>query len=544
MLRFVKEYRLYFLLLLLYGLSLLVVKPWGDYPLNDDWAYAKSVKIFMETGKIDIGDWPAMTLATHILWGSLFVKIFGFSFLVLRLSTWISMCIGMFFLFKLVFKLSENKVIAFLACLALLFNPIYYNVSNSFMTDVDFLTLLIVGSYVAYLFITTQRWVYLIALLPLSLALTLLRQYGVILPAAVVVTVLFLKNRWKYFPFALLLLVIVYGALLYYENYLHKVLSADAAYQFSGNVNPTKPKFWSNLISGISTRYKIVLIHMFFHTFILSFPFVPALVKSAGYKKALMVLVVMTGLVLWQFAGYPLQVGNVFSDSAVGVDGTYETLIGTYTGHPHFYEPGYAVFLDSLKIIFLSISGSTFILAVLQFFKAGLKFDPARFFFVLLFAAYLVMVLITDTFFDRYQIPVILLSLVLFSSLYRQFKPSPSLVLLPASIILYITVLGSRDYMTLNELKWKTYYELRDKEGIARNKILGSFEIVCWNDGEYCKYFNYVVLKPYDYIVQFKDEPNFEVYREMPFQRCLPFKMDTLRVFKRTKSEPPGLSAQ
>src|SRR5690348_12597464 len=149
------NHRYYFLFLLIFLLAELIVQPFGNYPLNDDWSYAKSVIIMQNENRLDIGDWPAMTLVTHLLWGFAFVKLFGFSFLTLRISTIISMLIGMWVLNRLVTRITENKLSGFIACLTLLFNPIFFGVSNTFMTDVNFVTLLILTFYFAYDFLVS-----------------------------------------------------------------------------------------------------------------------------------------------------------------------------------------------------------------------------------------------------------------------------------------------------------------------------------------------------------------------------------------------------
>ncbi len=76
-------------------LSEIIVNPSGNFPLNDDWSYSKSVNILHNEGKYNIGDWGAMTLFTNLIWGFLFTKIFGF-------STIVSSLIGILVLNKLV----------------------------------------------------------------------------------------------------------------------------------------------------------------------------------------------------------------------------------------------------------------------------------------------------------------------------------------------------------------------------------------------------------------------------------------------------------
>src|ERR1041384_3492324 len=88
------KYRYETALVFLFAICETFVMPLGNFPLNDDWSYANSVKILSENGRIDIGAWPSMTLLTHIVYGYLFTSLFGFSFSVLRLSTLLSALAG------------------------------------------------------------------------------------------------------------------------------------------------------------------------------------------------------------------------------------------------------------------------------------------------------------------------------------------------------------------------------------------------------------------------------------------------------------------
>ena len=151
----------YFLfLLIIFIICEIIVNPIGEFPLNDDWAYSKSVS-FAINGVYTIGDFGAMTLFTHLLWGTIFTKIFGFSFTVLRFSTLISSLIGLFFLNKLIVKISNNLLLGFFSCLVLLFNPLYFSLTNTYMTDVNFTTLLILSCYCAFVFFDTKKEIYI-----------------------------------------------------------------------------------------------------------------------------------------------------------------------------------------------------------------------------------------------------------------------------------------------------------------------------------------------------------------------------------------------
>ena len=75
---------------LVWVLTILIVNPLGDFPLNDDWSYAKSVKTLFDTGQLKLYNWGEMTLVAHVYFGFFFTKVFGFSFTVLRFSTSLS----------------------------------------------------------------------------------------------------------------------------------------------------------------------------------------------------------------------------------------------------------------------------------------------------------------------------------------------------------------------------------------------------------------------------------------------------------------------
>ena len=75
------------LLTFLWLAFIIIVNPIGDFPLNDDWAYAANVYTLSELNTLSFSGWPAMTLMTQTLIGTVVCKIVGFSFTALRLTT-------------------------------------------------------------------------------------------------------------------------------------------------------------------------------------------------------------------------------------------------------------------------------------------------------------------------------------------------------------------------------------------------------------------------------------------------------------------------
>jgi hypothetical protein len=57
--------------------ALLAADPRGNFPLNDDWAYAHSVRWLLDEHRIRLSDWIAMNLLPQTLLGSAVAAIAG-----------------------------------------------------------------------------------------------------------------------------------------------------------------------------------------------------------------------------------------------------------------------------------------------------------------------------------------------------------------------------------------------------------------------------------------------------------------------------------
>ena len=541
-----KDHRLFFILMLTYVFALLIVQPWGNFPLNDDWSYAKSVLSVDRVGHVDIGEWPAMTLLTHALWGYVFIKLFGFSFLVLRISTWISMCIGLYVFYLLGLRLSGSKPKAVLMTAVLLYNPIYFNLSNTFMTDVNFITLLILCLYVVYSFLNHPSFYKVMVILFLSVAITLLRQFGVLVPVAFLMITCFIKeNKLKWMCSAFAVLCLTYFTLLYYENFLKSFLTPWSAYKFSNGIKPFELEFWKRYWYFATLRYKEVFIHMFFHTFIFAAAFFPAVLRRNNWWTNLCVTLLSFALVWYVYSGCPLQMNNVFLHTAVGTDTSHETLSGTYLHHPHFYNAGVEQMFDILKYIFISCGFATAILHLMAQRHQRVDVNTKLFFlFTCLFLIiYISLLFIADSYFDRYFLPLIVIALLAYARFSKYYELNWWTVTPILVAWMYVAVGGTHDYFAINTTRWQFVSELREKEHIPSEKIHGSFEQVCWNEGNQVEIWTFASLRTFNYVIQFHREDSFMLEREKVFQRFWPPGKDTLRLYKRNLFAKPAAAS-
>lgn len=193
-----------------------IANPIGNFPLNDDWTYGVSVKALVEEGRMFyLTEWACKTLVAHVFWGALFCLPFGFSYTALRFSQLTAGLLGGFATYYLCLELGASRRTALMCSLTLLVNPLYFQLSNTFMTDVAFtagctlaLLLLIKGmlhsrvamSSLGWILIGISIWVRELTLMvPAGFAMTQVYRFGIslkVLVRAALPTVVFFVLLW------------------------------------------------------------------------------------------------------------------------------------------------------------------------------------------------------------------------------------------------------------------------------------------------------------------------------------------------------------
>jgi hypothetical protein len=133
----------------LFLLAALVVRPVGNFPLNDEWIYYCSVSQRLATGT-DLIDRATNTyLYPQRYYGTALARLFGFSFSMLRLSGLAASLLALLLAYRLLGRLGFSPFACFAGAATLLVNPVYLNLSYSFMTDVPYL-MFFLGSLLFY----------------------------------------------------------------------------------------------------------------------------------------------------------------------------------------------------------------------------------------------------------------------------------------------------------------------------------------------------------------------------------------------------------
>jgi hypothetical protein len=119
------------------ALCVLLIHPVLEMPINDDFSYTKSAFDFARTGHILFNGWATTMLGWQIIWGGLFVKIFGHSFTVVRLSMLPIAMAATYLLHQILVRFGANSWNAVIGALTMGLSPLFIPLTTSFMSDVS-----------------------------------------------------------------------------------------------------------------------------------------------------------------------------------------------------------------------------------------------------------------------------------------------------------------------------------------------------------------------------------------------------------------------
>jgi hypothetical protein len=455
--------------------------PWKfDFPLNDDWAYALAVKTLCTTGRLVLSDWGSSTQITHVLFGALCAKLFGFSFAVLRTANVLAAAAGIFMFVKLLDEFDAGEPEKLAAGLALAICPLYLTLANSFMTDVHYFFWM---SAACYFYVrrlkNPQDGPALVWAGACAAAAYLTRQLGAALPLAFTLALLLNgRLRWKELarvwalPGAAML-----GYWLWFK-FSHGPTWASANYVGASTLaHLSAPLAFFN-----DSLYR--LFASMVETGLLLLPL------AAGYFFSLRQFTSRNGhhrrvsaagpwLALAVLAGFALVNGplpyleNTFSKYGLGVL--------TLGGAP--FKP--AGFFAS-PAFWTAATAAGVISAVFLMCASGLALrgdrQELRFFFLAAFGQ-LAISLLGAKYFDRYLLPTLLpwfAAAAVFAARGVKFSIPAS----GAALALYALLgwAGMKDYLAWNSAKWEL--ASRPKPGLEPGEIVNGFDYEAWQNYE------------------------------------------------------------
>jgi hypothetical protein len=127
--------------------SLLVSWPVAEMGFVDDWSYVKTAFVFARTGHIVYNGWATAMLGWAIPWAALFIKLFGFSFTAVRLSTLPLAMAAVYLLHASLVRFGITARNAIVGALTLGLSPLFLPLAASYMTDVPSLFCILLCLY-------------------------------------------------------------------------------------------------------------------------------------------------------------------------------------------------------------------------------------------------------------------------------------------------------------------------------------------------------------------------------------------------------------
>lgn len=118
------------------ALCVWLIHPALEMGTNDDWSYIKTAQMFATTGHFVYNGWATAMLGWQIPWGALFIKLFGFSFFTVRMSTLPLAMASAYLFYVILLRFGISIQNAVFGTLVFALSPLSLPLTTSFMTDI------------------------------------------------------------------------------------------------------------------------------------------------------------------------------------------------------------------------------------------------------------------------------------------------------------------------------------------------------------------------------------------------------------------------
>lgn len=539
----------------LWCLALAVSNPMGNFPLNDDWSYALTVRHLLDTAEFRPLGWTAMTLLGQTLWGAAFCLVFGYTFEVLRAATLVSALFGLLCFALLLRRLGCERLTAIIATAALGFNPLFFSLAQTYMTDVAFTSVAVIATLFFCNYLETRYARDMALGLLFAFVALSIRQLGLYLTLAMLATLL-LEGRRDRRGIVLSAGGALAGAamLVGLDHWLAAHNATPAAYhlpyEWLGKALSSAELFVGRVQRNV--RGAVVYLGWFVAP-VLVFR-VPEIVRL--YGRNAWTRLALRGAVLCGLAGCAVMIAfhhmMPVANNIIHASGVGPIVLSGWLGHTKLPPLPQAFWIYTTVV---AVMGAVFLLlyiaAVAWSLAAGVRRRQTdatasiRAFLLIGCAAYLCPFMVSG-FFDRYLLPpaFMMLALVVIPAGPRRAAPERGArlpVLRAASVAMLIAmgayaVGGTHDYMSWNRARW-TMLDKLAAQGVPPTRIDGGLEY----NGLYLYDPNYVPrpdgnfwwVHDDQFIVDFVPHAGYQVADSMEVAGWLPTFRTKLLMLKR-----------
>lgn len=476
------------IIVLVWLICILFTNPFHNFPLNDDWSYAFTVKQLIEHGKYQLTNWIAGPQVTQTLWGALFCLPFGFSFIALKVSTVVIAIISIVTFFYITINIFNNIYLSIVTTLLLAFNPLFFSLSVTFMTDIHFFAWFILSFLCFIKNLKNNSNLYLFLGTFFSTAAILTRQFGIVAPASMLLYYIINKQNKKteiikYLSSTLL----VFATYMLYTKWLENNNMLPTFYRSiteSIFVNPVTfvTRFY-NRLGCMLTDIGLVLLPLSIYIIVKQISFLKTNKNTIAIISVILIFPLLKSV-------SSLPTGNIFNYSYTGVLSTYDVYaLKIYPDWAINKQINFVLTnLSAIGGMALIVAFTINLIKVINntFNKKNRQTNYSnahRLIFLIAIVTYIGVILINYTYFDRYLIPLFfLVSIFIIGNTVINKKillPTLFYIIFIAGIIIPQT----KKYNSWNKARWQLANQAISK-GINPKTIDGGHEFNGWHGAE------------------------------------------------------------
>lgn len=518
------------------------ISPFGEFPLNDDWSYARAVERYVNHDEVFFPGWIAIPFVSQYIIGIISCKLFGFSFLTLRLTSIVIGLLTIFIFDKLLNRLNVNVVFRFFILLIFAFNPLFLVLANSFMPDIFTLFFAVCSFYFMIKYLQIKgRW-NLFFLIFFTVFGTLTRQTGIFIPFifGIVYFILHLKSAKNmiiaFFPF-----VLNFVFLFLIEMMARAFELLPRTYNLQLNAIYDKLShftFGSFLYIALGITVSMICLGLILLPLTISnYHYHYQQIKKGVLSKIMFTLFVLFLLMKSMFTIHVLPFnGNIFYLTGIG------PLI--LTGLNTQLLPEVSLFTRFICVLLHLLGGISFYCAFYAILKSifttkSVEFRLIGVFFILLFFGYLIPISFNYAN-DRYLLFLIPFFLVSYW-LAIEFKIQKALFYLAFIPIFLFSTFAMHDYFSIHTARWKALDDLTKKQHVSPQKIDGGFEFNAWylfgKVGFSSQAGRWWFIADDMYIVSPKKRKGYRIESVYPFKSYLSYSFNELYVLKKQENQ-------
>ena len=529
-----------------------LVKPSGNFPLNDDWNFALATWFFERTGEFRFTRLTGMSLRLQVLWGALWTRAFGVSYETLRYSTLTLSLLTTLMANRLLIRHQIRPTVRFLVILSLLFHPIFFWSSFTYMTHVPFVFLSLASVHFFLRAFDEDRWIWAAVAAAAVIGSYFVRQTGVV--NAVPPLVMLLMDRRaagarRWIGLFALAAIGLFTVLFLFTDLL------------SGNPVQNRQHLsmmWSQPLTTPFTILRSWIHYVLFNFQYAGIFFLPLTLPLAlfFYRRRTLSTGILVGLSAVFLArcgwlgvnGYllpywaPAYFSDIFAGNVLVNFGLGPHTLPDIWRHQMTYPFSLGWFPRFILSVGAALLGAVTLYTVVQIRKLSAGLDPRRarlmLYCAVLCIAGTVALLPSGYYFDRYALdslwPFAIISAALMDAL-------PVRRSLAAGVLVFLALFSTAstaEYLSWNRARWRAFAFLR-QQSVPLTKMDGGYEI-----NEYLTAgVPSIALdrevrgkQGTDCLITFNRIDGYEVLCRFPFQRFFGLSEESVLVLRRMSS--------